>query len=310
MKINPRYALIVCTRDRPSQVNDFLTHLLIVNKSPGIVIIVDSSKGLETKQIVDSFKKSSLPQLFYLSSEQGLPHQRNVGIQFIRESNFSELQCITFLDDDCRVSMDYFEVLDAYIAKVEFTGITGNSLSAINRSNFFSRFFQISSKVPGRVLKSGIATPPSSLYSKKTDWMPGLCMNINPNVFAKHTFKDEWQMYYEDVEFSIRVRPPLGFVCLSTLNYSHLEEQRGRLSAKLTALYSDGARWQLSKDFPKVVKKWAVIWSVIGLALSNLWRILRFQDISNNIGNAIGHIVFLKRLVKNQNTMQFRTIKD
>ena len=114
-------------------------------------------------------------------------------------------------------------------------------------------------------------------------------------------------MYYEDIEFSLQVSPPNGFICLRGLHYSHLEEQQGRENPRLVSLYSDGARWQLSKDYPKVIKKWAVITSIIGLIFSDLVGAFNPSQRTYRLESIIGHLLFWKRLVLNQTTLQFRT---
>jgi glycosyltransferase involved in cell wall biosynthesis len=306
MQIEVNYALILCTRNRPFQVYDFLQHLLAVQNVPEIVIVVDSSDGDETKEIISNFKRRNFTGLVFLKAEPGLPHQRNIGISYILNVKLTDLKCITFLDDDCRINSDYFKILRQFTSTNEFAGITGSSENQFRTPRLLARLFQIDSIKRGKVLRSGIAIPPSNKFSEKCEWMPGLCMNINPRLFTNNFFRDEWRMYYEDVEFSIRVSPSIGFVCLENLTYFHKEEQQGRLDPRLTSLYSDGARWQMSREYPGKVKKWAVIWSIIGLVLLDLARARNPDKASQSLESLIGHLIFFKRLIMQQELVQSR----
>ena len=307
MESNSKLALIICTRNRSDQILGFLTHLLEVEKLPQCIVVVDSSDGRETEVIVESFRSFNFPQIVFLKSEPGLPHQRNIAISYIKAAGIKNLRCITFLDDDCRIERDYFIILNDYVSNNNFIGITGSPKGERKHTKFIYRLLQIDSKISGCVLKSGIGVAPSASLSEWSEWMPGLCMNINPEVFLTYLFKNEWRMYYEDIEFSLQVSPPNGFICLRGLHYSHLEEQQGRENPRLVSLYSDGARWQLSKDYPKVIKKWAVITSIIGLIFSDLVGAFNPSQRTYRLESIIGHLLFWKRLVLNQTTLQFRT---
>ena len=131
-------------------------------------------------------------------------------------------------------------------------------------------------------------------------------MNLNPQLLSDKLFRDEWRMYYEDVEFCLRVSPRNGFVCLENLSYFHKEEQLERLNPRLTSMYSDGARWQLSREHPTIVKKWAVIWSVLGLMILDIARVRNPEKASQSFESLIGHMIFCKRLIMRQEYVQLR----
>jgi glycosyltransferase involved in cell wall biosynthesis len=277
-----------------------------VKNLPEILIVVDSSDGNDTEIIARNFKHRNLIDLVFLKTEPGLPHQRNVGISYILDAKLTDLKCVTFLDDDCRIRSDYFQIIREFSSTNEFVGITGSSEEHFRRPRLLARIFQIESKKQGKILKSGIAIPPSSQFSEKCEWMPGLCMNLNPRLLSTGLFRDEWRMYYEDVEFCIRVSPGNGFVCLKNLSYLHKEEQLERLNPRLTSMYSDGARWQLSREHPRVVKKWAVIWSVLGFMLLDIARMPNPGKASQSFESLMGHLIFYKRIIMRQEYVQLR----
>jgi GT2 family glycosyltransferase len=301
-----RSILIICTKDRPAEVIGLLECLQDVNPSLDVVIIVDSSESVDTKMQINHYCKKSPLAIVLLSSLPGLPHQRNVAIEWIRK-NHPIVDLIFFLDDDARVSARYFEVAEEFVRQNgDWLGITGvNSSIQYSKPKVLRRIFLLDSKKSGRLLPSGETTPPNPIQAiEEVDWMPGISMVLNPKVFQQIEFNSELRMYYEDVDFSIKLRKLGPIFCLREMSYSHLSVSTGRKSPEQIIAFTYGMKWQLSNVSQSRITKRAIIWSMIGMSLNSLAMLLVNTKREDAKSRLLGQLIFLSRLLKNKDVVE------
>ena len=105
-----KIALCICTRHRPERVGSILAHLETLLFIPHICVIIDSSEDMRTRDTVIEHSKLSRNKVKYLHALPGLPHQRNIGIEFLIASGVLKHDgIVSFLDDDVRVGLNYFK---------------------------------------------------------------------------------------------------------------------------------------------------------------------------------------------------------
>src|SRR5437660_795407 len=117
-------SVILCTRNRISDVKNFLHSLVIQTEFPDELIIVDSSDQPinKTEMFEKIFNEQffSATQLKYIHSSPGLTYQRNIGISLATK------EIIYFFDDDTILEPDYVQHMNKIFAEhPEFAGGMG-----------------------------------------------------------------------------------------------------------------------------------------------------------------------------------------
>lgn len=114
-------SVIVCTRDRPTQLAKCLEALQNLDPAPQEIIIVDNAPNDEaTKELVQQF-----PQMKYvLEPQPGLSAARNTGIKH----SFGEF--IAFTDDDVRVHPQWLSGLQIAFSHPQTLAVTGQIIPA------------------------------------------------------------------------------------------------------------------------------------------------------------------------------------
>lgn len=100
LKTQESVSVVICTRDRPQQLEACLNSLQHLSKQPEEIIVVDNAPTTDlTKKVVEKF-----PQARYvLESRPGLSIARNTGL------NSSKGNIIAFTDDDVEVHPNWIE---------------------------------------------------------------------------------------------------------------------------------------------------------------------------------------------------------
>ena len=302
-------ALVVCTRNRSEYMAGLLDNLKGLETSPGQILIVDSSCDDSTLDLLSSNSTCWLERITYLKSSPGLPHQRNVGINTILKSQkFDQVKIISFTDDDCRLSVKYFEHLSDWAnINSNFSAVTGTLVpSTYRNSNIFRKIFYLDGNKPGAVLKSGCTTPLGGHYgSQEVEWIPGGSMNIKRSALESIQFDGKIRMYGEDLKMSLMLRK-LGPLFINIdMEYNHLEALSGKDNLIEVISFTDGIRWELSRDFPDQIQRRFVLWSITGSLVFSALRwfsATRKSDQSRSI--LLGHLIFLRRLVLNKTIVQ------
>jgi GT2 family glycosyltransferase len=301
--------LIICTRHRSDFIFTTLQHLKSFQKIPKLLIIVDSSEDEKTKDMIDFFSNELYFQLKYLHSLPGLPHQRNVGIEFLVTNQLLEDSgVVSFLDDDVRVKSDYFqtvsELFDQNPLAIAIGGFV-DEVSKVNSKTLFRRLALLGSKNSGVILKSGFAMVPfPNKKIMQTQWIPGGMQNVRFEVFKNELFDGKIRMYGEDVEFYSRINKYGQILCSSHLPVKHLEAVEEKDNSRAVQCFTDGFRWTMASNRRYGVKKYAVLFSTANLVLADaiLWI---FDSRGCHKESLLGHIDFFSNLIRRNQVQQF-----
>ena len=295
-------ACIMCTKDRPSYVLDFLENIKGQSLLPKRLLIIDSSLDDETERIVESHALNKDLEIHFFKSLPGLPRQRNIGITKLLEMTRDPSRCIVaFLDDDVVVDKNYFKILGNEIKRdFPFSGITGQpeNKRVFGAKFLVRKFFLMDSKRDGCILPSGHTTTPRAHKSlKHVDWMCGLSMNIPLQILEKIRFDENIRMYGEDIEMSIRLREFGPIYCSSRLRYQHRNAMESRQSAFRVTTYTFGIRWKMSQLYPTIIKKKAIIWSLLGSGVLDFGLLISGKNTKDRISRLLGMAHFLKNII-------------
>lgn len=276
---------------------------------PSQIVIVDSSDDNSTFNVLTTLDKNFAKKINYVKSTPGLPHQRNVGIKSILSSEQShQVDLISFTDDDCRLAPDYFEHLSLFMKENSiFSGVSGVCVPLQNRKpNIWRRIFLLDSKLSGRILKSGYTTP---IYCTdgicEVDWIPGGSMNIRKRILETSLFDSKLRMYGEDLKMSLVIGEFGPLFAHSKMQYQHLEASTGKDNLIDIISFTDGIRWQLSKEFPDRIKRSFVLLSIFGSIIANALSLIRSKNFNEDNKFLLrGHLHFLHRLARRKQYVQ------
>lgn len=299
-------ALVMCTRNRPSQLAKRLLEFSQFRYLPVMILVVDSSTNDETQKCVHNMVSSFPTSLSYLHAKPGLPRQRNEGVEWLRE-NVINLQVIHFLDDDIVVQQDYFQVVAEIFTthpKVIAVGGYDETLDKSLHSGGLRRKLGLGSSASGVILKSGIGIPPvptSPIY--RCQWLVGGMQSIHADVFNVTSFDSKLRMYGEDLEFYLKVSTMGDIVCSDRLPVQHLNDPSNRDSPRHVQLFHNGVRWYFAAHYPDRVNRWRVVLAALALGIGETLKFLTtFRH--QHLGAAIGNFEFLFRLVAGKSSLQ------
>jgi GT2 family glycosyltransferase len=296
-----KIALVICTRNRANHCKILLENLTLQARLPDLIVIVDSSDDNATGDLASRSELNSSTMLLYEKSLPGLPLQRNIGVQLIFDYfRPSDLAVISFLDDDMTIDVGYFKNLGKIIQEIDdFVAITGVSEDLYPIKNtVLDRILLLGNSNPGKILLSGQVTQPNSFSGlSATQWMPGLSMNINPVILVHEKFDESIRMYGEDLEFSLRLNSYGYLKCSADLTYRHMSATAERENISKVTAYTDGILWKLARIYPLHIKRWAILWSIIGLIVSNLIYFFTFNKPNIRMQRIRGHTFFLFRVL-------------
>jgi GT2 family glycosyltransferase len=225
-------ALVVCTRNRPGDVDGLLTTIAAQSRIPEMVVVVDSSTSAATREVVHmhgSGWPSARPPI-HVPSEPSLTHQRRVGI------SCSVSDVVLFVDDDVRLGRDYIDAVMRVFeddANHEVGGVGGFMVNATpRRVRWLDRLFGLDAEAEGVVLRSGRNLPvlhePDGLLD--VEWLSGAAMSYRRAVLEQEP-PDEVGFPFEgeDAELSFRVGRRARLVIAPDAEYMHLESPTNRV---------------------------------------------------------------------------------
>jgi len=301
LKIN----LVICTRNRNELLLESLDKIKHQKLLPDKIVIVDSSEPFKKLpiKITNYYPEKTI---FHISSAPGLPFQRNQGINFLRQFQISQEDLISFIDDDIRLSKEYFaEIFRIAEQNPDVIGFTGVNAKTMFDSSFLGRMFLLNSNKQGKILKSGKTTQPFTQNDYEiTDWAPGGSMNYRFKLFQNIQFRNEIKMYGEDLDFSLRIPTNERIFVIGNAKYNHLESNKGKDNLRVIMKYTDLSQFMFALEHPKRIKKIPVIWSIIGMMISNMKNAIINRDRNLNIEALRGHILFFQAIIKNQKLLQ------
>lgn len=196
-------AIIVPTRDRPTELACFLQSLLTQDIKPVQIIIVDGG-SVTAQNAVTKF--INLP-IDYITGPGSLTAQRNIGLKNLNK----EAMLVAFFDDDIILERDSLKNMDEFWkhASSDTAGASFNNISdSFKKPTLLEKAFLVNSDKPGMILRSGFQSKLCSLDSTtRVGWLLGGATVWRSSVFDKFMFDESFEGYarYEDVDFSYRV---------------------------------------------------------------------------------------------------------
>lgn len=307
---NKKYiACILCTKDRPNFVLDFLHNLTKQTCLPDLLLIVDSSLDDVTREIVESHDLNTNLQIFFYKSKSGLPRQRNFGITKLLEFDISPIDyTVAFLDDDVIIDEKYFEILKKELGNnYLLAGITGQPVEDKVKGigSILSRFFLLDSSKNGQILTSGITTVPRAKLSiQKVDWMCGLSMNIPLSILVNTKFDESIRMYCEDVEMSLRLQKFGPILCCPELRYQHANAIEARQNNFKVTTFTAGMRWELSNRHPGIINKRSILWSILGQCFIDILQLILLKKPKEKGQRLLGNTDFILKIIFGRGTTE------
>jgi GT2 family glycosyltransferase len=291
----PSFAVVVCTRNRPGDLEKTLRSVCLQSGIRGaFILVVDASDPHEqaaVTRIVQSLQRRAAVRLLTFDGPPSLARQRNLALDHLPSS----ARCVHFLDDDVTLEAGYLARLNALLAEnPQFAGAGGRvidsgqqkSRSRIARTML--KFFLLDAARPGAVLLSGTTTPVrhgTHAGPITVDWLSGCAASYPRNTFERMLFDDRLVGYSldEDLDFSYRAGRLGRLVVDPSAVLYHTRSAEGRLDAETGAFLSVVHRyWFMQKNCERPMWRIAWAWSMIGRLVIPLlsghpdrWRVLR-----------------------------------
>jgi Predicted glycosyltransferases len=216
----PTCSIIICTKDRPRDLELTLSSLRSQTHPPDSLIVIDDSKDEKTCTLLQthSFSKKIYTQYLHsLSAHSGLPAARNVGIQALPEGT----DIVIFIDDDVILEKDYIQNLcEEFSKNPDLYGATGYITNGNSNRSFVVKVILTFMGLVNPVLipstlynptvtKTAEAMMPLFQKNGKTSvsaqWLSGCNMAYRVSVFSEGFRFDEKLIRYalgEDMIFS------------------------------------------------------------------------------------------------------------
>jgi len=264
------YAIVVCTKNRPSELNTFLRNLT-TQDSPNLesVVVVDGSNDSSylSRFKLQTEKTLMNPRITFLRTNGGKPTALNLSLKHLRESN-KTVDAVVFLDDDIYF---HLETLEIGIRFLKHNKICGLSPSIVNEGDTCFRIQHRNRDGIFPFRKSGVITPGGDNrwfnYRNirenwiESEWLPGGAAIYDWQKIKTISFSEQLEnpnlMGYalgDDVDFSMKARSFGNLGCLQEIQVIHSSPPDSYRNPNLLAVAR--AKWkaflvsQHPSDFP------------------------------------------------------------
>jgi GT2 family glycosyltransferase len=272
----PSEAVVICTRNRPSELERTLSSVAAqAGSTERLVLIVDGSDPSEaerTATVVED-KSNQLPVSYYrYPAPPAGTRQRNAGVDRLPSS----VRIVHFIDDDVTLKAGYFEAItEGFSRHPSVLGIGGiiEEPSSPTRplASGMRRFFLLSANAPSRVLSSGHTTPARPTLDRTlqpAEWLSTCASSYRRRVFERHRFDPAVEgpsPRLEDLDFSYRVAQngPLAVTteahCIHRVSASNRRDTAEAACERVVRRY-----WFVEKNMDHPAHRLAFWWSVVG----------------------------------------------
>lgn len=207
-------SIIIATRNRPEPLKVTLESILTQSRLPSEIVIVDSSDGEDSRQVIEDMRPAApFPLVYEHSSIRSAARQRNRGVQICRE------EIVLFLDDDVILERVFLEELLRGFSEDstgEVAGVSGmisndnfTPLSWLNRLLLWPCLGWPKTGFGGRVLGPAVNFLPADrdVPSQPVDWIPSCCGAYRKELFLLERFPEyEGYSFAEDLHLATRMR--------------------------------------------------------------------------------------------------------
>lgn len=268
-------ALIICTRNRPNILSRTLSsNIHGQTLMPGLVVVVDSSDDHILKINAGTCSNAAQLtgcQIVHISSQSGLPYQRNVGIRYIATHHNLEFDLLAFADDDVLIGSEFLS--ESVQLLLEYPVASGVGAFQQDSAKVLGvkvlQLLGLMNRSPGTLSRSVLLTPPHfKPYTYLADFTPGGLMLFRSALFESALFDGKLRMFGEDIEFQLRALQPRS-ICIGTrTSFVHLEATRGKIGTLKTMMSTVAVRWNLAKSYPSRLSVACVIGSSLLIGIS------------------------------------------
>ena len=225
-------ALIVATKDRPSEIARLLRSLNEQTYPADQVIVVDGGES-PVRLATEVYKASSL--VYVRKLPPSASGQRNEGVSHVRAG----ITLTGFMDDDAVLEptalenmLRFWESPPAGVGGAAFNMSNHPLLSASRLKRLaLAKRLGLYSDEKGRVLPSGFQTMIGSVTEDVfVEWLPSGAAVWRSSILGTFRF-DEWYegySYLEDLDFSYRVGQKFRLAVVADAVYHHLPAASGR----------------------------------------------------------------------------------
>ena len=249
--------LIICTKDRPVELEACLDAIASCVYCPAEILVVDSSAKPSSQMVVERFKRNKLPQISFTTTSAGLTRQRNFGLSTIDPKS----EIVHFLDDDVIVSADYFAVLEDAIESDPEVTVVGGRVTNVpdHRGLFLARKI----RREGLVTSDGVnhLTRTRSNGPRDVNWLSGCSMSFRSFVF-QHVRFDERRTgngVGEDVDFCLRASAFGRILWVPDATLEHHQSPINRFGARKSGYSTMDHRLLLANDRLHTVRRSRVV---------------------------------------------------
>ena len=206
--------VVIATCNRPDPLRGCLDTLASQTFKPDLVIVVDSSDGDATAEMIQQTRSKLRFSLRYeRSGFKSAARQRNFG------AGLASSDVIVFLDDDVVLEASFLdEVMKVFLSDPpeEIGGVSGTiSNEVYSNPHGLNRFLlgfclgQWRGSYAGKLLGPAVNFLPAGHPGaiEEVEWLPSTCTAYRRNVFLAHRFGEDFEGYSfaEDVHLSSRV---------------------------------------------------------------------------------------------------------
>ena len=297
-----RCSVIICTRNRQSDLERCLESISRQTLLPDEVIIVDGSDTDRLSTISNDQRFSQLI-LAYKHTDPGLTRQRNVGIKMATGD------ILFFFDDDVELCKDYIEkIMEAYKrgrlgnvggAQGIDLNITNSFLQGKKKLFFYRIFFLDRNDRYAKILPSGKVTHldvAHSIIRRAKDpirihCMSGCMMSYHRRVFDEFLFDEQYEGYShaEDAEFSKRISGKHSLYCIPQAHLFHNKPLSKKAWYETTDFSASSIKCQVDifrrHLWKNPLNYLALLWSWVGILI---WDGMIHPNRDRFIGDLLG----------------------
>ena len=281
MKQSFQLAVVIPTRNRPTDLTNLLSCLEDQEGLINQVIIIDSSDNNDSERIC---RQSKLPLEYNHTDVKSAAIQRNIGISKV---DFKTTH-VGFLDDDVRIEPDYFLRLVHELTEKNAVGISGIALNPLAFSlrtkpkgavGRFYRLFLLDSLIDGKLLSSGVNVPVRDYEgcTVEVDWLIG-CSVWNFQNIKDLRFEEDFfgQSLGEDVIFSYLASRRGVLLTNPSVLITHYESAVGRPGFVEFYRMWTRNRYRLIQNMDLgVLGRASYVWSNLGQSIILFYQLFR-----------------------------------
>lgn len=256
-------SLVICTKDRPREIERCLSSLLRLDDLPTEILVVDSSGDQETRDIALKFRTDGLARVKWVQSPPGLTRQRNLGVRLCDPRS----SIIHFIDDDTALEPKYFsELRKAFASNDCVVGVGGRD--ELLPEYRLTRIPSHRRSMEGKVSRAGVNMMSRTIGDgepREVEWLSGCSMSFRRSLFGQITFDERRRGNGpgEDVDFCLRALKYGSLLWCPGAVLRHLQSPINRSSSRRAGVESAIHRRSLARDRLHEIGKFRVLFGIL-----------------------------------------------